>query len=149
MEPVGSGATWTGSPKGVFAGRKHHKPRQGVVASTLGLLRNGAVGFIDWLDLSDDNDTVLLWRKIQFPVELRIWRPSRNVTSFLRELKREIAIGVSIPALHGALQPPFVHRTDKKACMRNRGSPAIHNPACVYQLLSGGACGDREENRCC
>jgi hypothetical protein len=49
MEPAGSGATWTGSPKGVFAGRKHHKPRQGVVASTLRLLRNGAVGFIDWL----------------------------------------------------------------------------------------------------
>ena len=77
MEPAGSGATWTGSPKGVFAGRKHHKPRlalnnntagvrereeanrtrvaghldaiQGVVASTLGLFRDGAVGFIDWL----------------------------------------------------------------------------------------------------
>ena len=27
MEPAGSGATWTGSPKGVFAERKHHKPR--------------------------------------------------------------------------------------------------------------------------
>src|SRR5206468_7663952 len=50
MEPAGSGATWTGSPKGVFAGRKHHKPRQGVVANTLRLFRNGAVGFIDWLD---------------------------------------------------------------------------------------------------
>src|SRR5438309_9131291 len=49
MEPAGSGATWTGSPKGVFAGRKHHKPRQGVVANTLRLFRNGAVGFIDWL----------------------------------------------------------------------------------------------------
>src|SRR5437660_6480929 len=70
MEPRGSGATWTGSPKGVFAGRKHHKPRlalnnitagvrgredknrarvaghldeiQGVVANTLNLFRNGA-----------------------------------------------------------------------------------------------------------
>src|SRR5438874_3209697 len=80
MEPAGSGATWTGSPKGVFAGRKHHKPRlslknntalvreredanrtreagnrdevEGVVANTLKLLRNGAVGFIDWLDLA-------------------------------------------------------------------------------------------------
>ena len=51
MESAGSGATWTGSPKGVFAGRKHHKPRQGVVASTLNLFRKGAVGFIDWLDL--------------------------------------------------------------------------------------------------
>jgi hypothetical protein len=78
MEPAGSGATWTGSPKGVFAGRKHHKPRlslknytagvcerqdanrtreagsrdevEGVVANTLNLPRNGAVGFIDWLD---------------------------------------------------------------------------------------------------
>src|SRR5438067_2452555 len=103
MEPAGSGATWTGSPKGVFAGRKHHKPRlsldnntagvcdrsewsggpsdiegkttrvgasecgqrtsfnctrvaghldeiQGVVADTLQLHRNEAVGFIDWLD---------------------------------------------------------------------------------------------------
>src|SRR5437016_1212412 len=50
MEPAGSGATWTGSPKGVFAGRKHHKPRQGVVANTLKLFCNGAVGFIDLLD---------------------------------------------------------------------------------------------------
>ena len=57
MEPAGSGATWTGSPKGVFAGRKHHKPRQGVVANRLSSFRNGAsllanpfgVGFIDWL----------------------------------------------------------------------------------------------------
>ena len=67
MESAGSGATWTGSPKGVFAGRKHHKPRlalnnitagvreredanrtrvaghldeiQGVMANTLGLYR--------------------------------------------------------------------------------------------------------------
>jgi hypothetical protein len=50
MEPAGSGGTWTGSPKGVFAGRKHHKPRQGVVASSLKSHRKGAVGFIDWLD---------------------------------------------------------------------------------------------------
>jgi hypothetical protein len=77
-EPAGSGATWTGSPKGGFSGRKHHKPRlalnsntagvceredanrtrvaghldeiQGVVASTRNSHRNGAVGFIDWLD---------------------------------------------------------------------------------------------------
>jgi hypothetical protein len=80
MEPAGSGATWTGSPKGVFAERKHHKPRlslknntagvrerkdtnrtreagnrdevEGVVANTLDLFRGEAVGFIDWLDLS-------------------------------------------------------------------------------------------------
>ena len=67
-----------GSPKGVFSGRKHHKPRlsldnntagvceredvnrtreagnrdeaEGVMASTLNLSRNWAVGFIDWLD---------------------------------------------------------------------------------------------------
>jgi hypothetical protein len=79
MELAGSDATWTGSPKGVFAERKHHKPRQslknntagvreredenrtrvagsrdgveGVVASALKLLRDRAVGFIDWLDL--------------------------------------------------------------------------------------------------
>jgi hypothetical protein len=82
MEPAGSGATWTGSPKGVFAERKHHKPRQslknntagvceredenrtreagnrdeveGVAANTLDLQRNGAVGFIDWLDVGRD-----------------------------------------------------------------------------------------------
>ncbi len=29
------------------------KPRQGVVANTLRLYPNGAVGFIDWLDLFD------------------------------------------------------------------------------------------------
>src|SRR5712691_4547512 len=31
--------------------RERDKPRQGVVANTLNLLRNGAVGFIDWLGL--------------------------------------------------------------------------------------------------
>ena len=78
MEPAGSGATWTGSPKGVFAGRKHHKPRlsltnntagvceredanrtreagsrdevEGVVANSLNAFRGGAVAFIDCLD---------------------------------------------------------------------------------------------------
>jgi hypothetical protein len=78
-EAESSGATWTGSPKGVFSGRKHHKPRlslknntagvreredahrtreagnrdevEGVVANTLNIFRGGAVGFIDWLDL--------------------------------------------------------------------------------------------------
>ena len=54
MEPTGSGATWTGSPEGVFAERKHPKQRQGVVANTLNLFRNGAVGFIDWLDVTTD-----------------------------------------------------------------------------------------------
>ena len=66
MEPAGSGATWTGSPKGIFEGRNYHKSRQslktirreredvnhtrvagnrdeveGVVANSLGLYRNG------------------------------------------------------------------------------------------------------------
>src|SRR5438552_18181155 len=103
MEPAGSGATWTGSPKGGFSGRKHHKSQlalnnitagmrepsewsggpsdiegkttwvgasecgqrtsfnrtreagnrdrvEGVVANTLKLYRQGAIGFIDWLD---------------------------------------------------------------------------------------------------
>ena len=87
MELAGSDATWTGSPKGVFAGRKHHKPRlalnnntagvrerenanrtreaghldeiQGAVANTLNLFRNGAVGFIDWLGL-------VIWLKLQW-----------------------------------------------------------------------------------
>ena len=82
MEPAGSAATWTGSPKGVFAGRKHHKPRlalhnltagvcergdmnrtreagnrdegEGVVANTPDLFRGGGVGFIGWLDRSRD-----------------------------------------------------------------------------------------------
>src|SRR6266540_1189290 len=31
--------------------RDGDKPRQGVVANTLNLFRNGAVGFIDWLDV--------------------------------------------------------------------------------------------------
>src|SRR6266581_4143469 len=34
------------------AQRERDKPRQGVVANTLKLHRNGAVGFIDWLDLN-------------------------------------------------------------------------------------------------
>jgi hypothetical protein len=92
MEPGGSGATWTGSPKGVFAERKHYKPRlslknntagvlereeanrtreagnldeiQGVVANTLNSLRDGAVGFIDWLDGSRNHHARLLRRII-------------------------------------------------------------------------------------
>ena len=34
--------------EGVY--RDGDKPRQGVMVSTLSLFRNGAVGFIDWLD---------------------------------------------------------------------------------------------------
>jgi hypothetical protein len=37
MAPVGSGATWTGSPKGVFAARKHHKPRLALNNFTAGV----------------------------------------------------------------------------------------------------------------
>jgi hypothetical protein len=37
MELAGSGATWTGSPKGVFAGRKHHKPRLALNNITAGV----------------------------------------------------------------------------------------------------------------
>jgi hypothetical protein len=37
MEPAGSGATWTGSPKRVFVGRKHHKPRQSLNNNTVGV----------------------------------------------------------------------------------------------------------------
>src|SRR5436309_548478 len=33
----GTGATWTGSPKGVFAGRKHHKPRLSLDNNTAGV----------------------------------------------------------------------------------------------------------------
>ena len=35
LKPNQAGATWTGSPKNVFAGRKHHKPQAGLVASEL------------------------------------------------------------------------------------------------------------------
>jgi hypothetical protein len=37
MEPAGSGATWTGSPKGVFAGRKHHKSQLALNNITAGV----------------------------------------------------------------------------------------------------------------
>jgi hypothetical protein len=37
MEPGGSGATWTGSPKGVFAKRKHHKRRLALNNITAGV----------------------------------------------------------------------------------------------------------------
>src|SRR5882757_918168 len=37
MEPAGSGATWTGSPEGVFAGRKHHKPGLALNNNTAGV----------------------------------------------------------------------------------------------------------------
>jgi hypothetical protein len=106
MEPAGSGVTWTGSPKGVFAERKHHKPRQslnnntagvrereeanrtreagnrdeveGVVANTLKLYRNGAVGFIDLLDAA------LLMAK-SFAVKFRcLWEAPLEATNLLR-----------------------------------------------------------------
>ena len=38
-----------------FIQRERDKPRRGVVASTLSLFRQRAIGFIDWLDL-------LMWR---------------------------------------------------------------------------------------
>ena len=37
MEPAGSGATRTGSPKGGFSGRKHHKPRLALNNNTAGV----------------------------------------------------------------------------------------------------------------
>jgi hypothetical protein len=37
MEPAGSGATWTGSPEGVFAERKHHNLRQSLNNNTAGV----------------------------------------------------------------------------------------------------------------
>ncbi len=37
MEPAASGATWTGSPKGVFAGRKHHKSQLALNNNTAGV----------------------------------------------------------------------------------------------------------------
>jgi hypothetical protein len=37
MEPAGSGVTWTGSPEGVFKGRKHHKPRLSLNNNTAGV----------------------------------------------------------------------------------------------------------------
>jgi hypothetical protein len=37
MKPNQPGATWTGSPKGVFAGRKHHKPRLSLTNNTAGV----------------------------------------------------------------------------------------------------------------
>jgi len=40
-EAESSGATWTGSPKGVFAGRKHHKPRLALNNMTTGVREPG------------------------------------------------------------------------------------------------------------
>src|SRR5437667_5452463 len=37
MEPAGSGATWTGSPKGGFSGRKHHKSQLALNNITAGV----------------------------------------------------------------------------------------------------------------
>src|SRR5438874_12153754 len=36
-EAESSGATWTGSPKGGFSGRKHHKPRLALNNNTAGV----------------------------------------------------------------------------------------------------------------
>ena len=83
----GGGATWTGSPKGVYTERKHHKPRlalnnitagvreredenctrvaghldeiQGVIQLTLKLLRRGVVGFTDRVGLMPDHKIIL------------------------------------------------------------------------------------------
>ena len=48
-----------GSPKGVYAERKHDKLRQGVIQLTLKLLRRGVVGFIDLVDLTPDYNILL------------------------------------------------------------------------------------------
>jgi hypothetical protein len=40
--------------------RERDKPRQGVVANTLKLFRNGAVGFIDWLDGQTRQSSVIV-----------------------------------------------------------------------------------------
>ena len=42
---------WSYSKRVCSAQRDRDKPRQGVAANTLDLFCNGAVGFIDWLDL--------------------------------------------------------------------------------------------------
>jgi hypothetical protein len=36
-EAESNGAIWTGSPKGVFAGREHHKPRLALNNNTAGV----------------------------------------------------------------------------------------------------------------
>jgi len=48
-----------GSPKGVYAERKHHKLQQGVIQLTLKLLRRGVVRFIDWVGLTPDYNILL------------------------------------------------------------------------------------------
>jgi hypothetical protein len=48
-----------GSPKDVYAERKHHKLRQGVIQFTLALLRRGVVGFIEWAGLMPDYNILL------------------------------------------------------------------------------------------
>ena len=118
MEPAESGATWTGSPKGVFSGRKHHKPRlalnnntagvrereetnrtrvagnldeiQGVVANTLKLSRHGAVGFIEGLDRFDrPNDYEEADQSPRDdPTRNHEWRVARFRTS-LRKINHE------------------------------------------------------------
>ena len=110
MEPAGSSATWTGSPKGAFVGRKHHKPRlslnnntagvregeepnrtrvagyrdevEGVMAISLKLYRNGAVGFIDWLGLLQLINMmagVEMWRDVSYHYECLMRKSGRNM----------------------------------------------------------------------
>jgi hypothetical protein len=70
-----------------FIQRDKDKPRQGVVANTLNSFRNGAVGFIYWLDAlvcieGDDAANFIVSRdqvfRIKHPVFSWIIRISRN-----------------------------------------------------------------------
>jgi hypothetical protein len=88
VEGESTRATSTGTPEGVFAERKHHKPRlalnnntagvreredenhtrvaghrddvEGVVANPQAIIRSAAVGFIDWLEGSRNHHARLL-----------------------------------------------------------------------------------------
>jgi len=67
MELAGSGATWTGSPKGGFSGRKHHKPPSHLKQNSRfrrGCKTSGWVGFIDWLGVLVSGVRILgRWRE--------------------------------------------------------------------------------------
>jgi hypothetical protein len=56
MEPAGSGATWTGSPKGVFTGAK---TSSAIARDFLSLVTVFGVGCIGWLDHADFSDQCL------------------------------------------------------------------------------------------
>jgi hypothetical protein len=66
---------------------------EGAVASTLSLLRNGAVGFIDWLDVLRNAIGVEVLKSAGGGIELRAPKRAATIANYVRLRPRIAGIG--------------------------------------------------------